>query len=394
MTVRRDPHTGGPTNGGRVPALDGIRGLAALVVVFHHISMTFPSVANAVLRSETTQVDTFSMSWLLTRTPAYILIDGVAAVTAFFILSGIVLTWPTLRRNEFRWPSYYAGRLARLYFPVFAAIGFCALLMQLVPRDIGPNPGAWMERAHVTYSISEMMRDAFLLAYPSGVISPLWTLSFEVAFSIALPLYLWLARRRPIPWILLFAAAIALVLASSLGSASRLYLLRFLPVFALGVVVAFRWDELCYSVRRLRVGQRALLLVSGILLTTLPTVLVGLGKASGFADRFYWVSSAGVLLLMAVALGSRNLRRWLESAPLRFLGRISFSLYLTHEPIVIAMQRFAHDNRSIVLLALPLSLIVALVFELLVERRLHRLAQRLARSVRGSRDATPLPPSQ
>jgi peptidoglycan/LPS O-acetylase OafA/YrhL len=66
---------------------------------------------------------------------------------------------------------------------------------------------------------------------------------------------------------------------------------------------------------------------------------------------------------------------------MQWLGRRSFSLYLTHEPVVVALAVGLHLPSIWVLaaLALPLSALVAELFYRVVERPAHRVAQRLGR---------------
>jgi peptidoglycan/LPS O-acetylase OafA/YrhL len=123
--------TGTSTRGSaRMASLDGLRGLAALVVVVQHCALTLPSLANQYLAPNAA-----SPAWWLTYTPAYLAWAGREAVLVFFVLSGLVLALPRLsgRRSD-GWSSYYRKRLLRLYLPVLAAVALTALVLVLVPR--------------------------------------------------------------------------------------------------------------------------------------------------------------------------------------------------------------------------------------------------------------------
>ena len=67
---------------GRIKSLDGLRGVAALIVVFHHILLTVPSLALAYEFTE----PHYAHDWLdiLTYTPLHLIWDGPAAVVIFF----------------------------------------------------------------------------------------------------------------------------------------------------------------------------------------------------------------------------------------------------------------------------------------------------------------------
>lgn len=76
-------------------SFDGLRGVAAVVVLIHHSLLTVPSLASAYYPTTVTAI-AWSKSWLITYTPLHLIWAGTEAVCLFFILSGFVLTLPTL----------------------------------------------------------------------------------------------------------------------------------------------------------------------------------------------------------------------------------------------------------------------------------------------------------
>ncbi|HUB75554.1 MAG TPA: acyltransferase family protein, partial [Solirubrobacteraceae bacterium] len=113
---------------GRLPALEGLRGLAALVVLVHHsLLATVPRFAGAYgigpypLRG--------TLEWWLTYSPLHVIWGGGEAVIVFFVLSGFVLSLPSARSGRaLRAVSYYPSRFVRLYLPVWGALIFAALV--------------------------------------------------------------------------------------------------------------------------------------------------------------------------------------------------------------------------------------------------------------------------
>ena len=85
-----------PSN--RLVALDALRGVAAVVVLVHHVSMTAPSISAAYQSSANVAI--FSTGWWVTLSPLKILFAGPEFVLVFFVLSGFVLVLSPLRR----WP--------------------------------------------------------------------------------------------------------------------------------------------------------------------------------------------------------------------------------------------------------------------------------------------------
>ncbi len=94
-----------------------------------------------------------------------------------------------------------------------------------------------------------------------------------------------------------------------------------------------------------------------------------------------WISrpmrSAGALLIVFLFLYCRPVASWAGRRSLQWLGRISFSLYLIHEPIVVSLDRLLPGDNpwEVLLIALPLSLLVAAGFYRLVEAPSLRVAR-------------------
>lgn len=104
--------------GNRVSSLDGVRGLAAVVVLLHHAIASLGPLGDVYFSRPAPA----GLEWLV-NSPLHLIWAGPEAVYVFFILSGVVLTLPALRRR-YEWKSYYPARLLRLYIPVLAAIAF------------------------------------------------------------------------------------------------------------------------------------------------------------------------------------------------------------------------------------------------------------------------------
>lgn len=84
----------------RVRALDGIRGLAAVVVVVHHTFLVSPLLANPYQNPYDVRPGT--IAWWATYTPLHLFWDGTEAVFVFFVLSGFVLSLPLARTGIVR----------------------------------------------------------------------------------------------------------------------------------------------------------------------------------------------------------------------------------------------------------------------------------------------------
>lgn len=358
----------------RLASLDGLRGVASLVVVVNHSLLTIPAVA-AIFYAGAPTITAGSALWFAAYTPLHLFWGGTESVYLFFVLSGIVLVLPVLRSPRFAYLGYYPRRIIRLYGPVLAAVAFALITVVLVPRSSAVDLGPWMNSRPSGYSLSGFLRDATLVTGSSGFVSPLWTLRWEVLFSLLLPFYVWAVRSRR--W-----GALALAVAVgclALGSAADNDPLFFLSIFGVGAIAIAHWDRVAAvgaATDRHRYAWPAVVALA-VLLTTSRWDFLGAGMPRAVADRLEWVSVLGVALIVFCAALWSPIRAALESRVAQWLGRVSFSLYLVHEPIIIALRftLVSVDPWVTIALAIPLSLGVSALFARLVEMPLHRLAR-------------------
>jgi hypothetical protein len=113
----------------RFEQLDSMRGLAALVVVFHHFYLMF---YRAHFRSN-------PWSALI-----YPFVAGHESVMLFFVLSGFVLSLPLMKQVPFSYPIYVWKRVLRIYGPYLGALAItiigCAIWHNRLPSFAGGVP--------------------------------------------------------------------------------------------------------------------------------------------------------------------------------------------------------------------------------------------------------------
>ncbi|WP_417562585.1 acyltransferase family protein [Microbacterium sp.] len=359
----------------RLSALDGLRGVAALAVVANHSLLVSPSLAAAYYGGD---VHESPLGFALVYTPLHLLWGGAEAVVVFFVLSGFVLA-RAVRSRSFDWFGYFPSRILRLYVPVVAAValGFAILLL---PHD-GATQSPWLTGRPAGYPVHDMLQDLALLGGTSGVVSPLWTLRWEIIFSLLLPVAVYAARVMP-AW----ALGLACVVLSAIGAIEDVSTLQYLPIFGVGVAIEGMWDGISRMARRIGwIGWTAILAAAVVLLSARWLLLAPMGhSAAQHAAQAPIVLGAAILVVAAVHC--RPLRATLTWRPIAWLGAVSFSLYLVHEPIVVLMANLTDAMPLTLLTALPLALLVAWVFSLVVERPSHRLS----RFVRVRAAASPL----
>lgn len=330
----------------RVTQLDGLRGLAALVVVACHVLSVVPGIGHVVFDERSRPLNG-AETWAV-FSPLHLLWNGTPAVHVFFVLSGFVLILPFTKAGRGKgWASYYVKRLLRLYLPAWAALGLAAALIALVPRTASPLQSSWADMYVVDPELGRVARDGLLVLGASTVNTPLWTLRWEVLFSLLLPLYVLIALKWRRIWHLKLALAVGLTV---LGALQEVQWLIYLPIFAIGAIL---------GVERDRIRE---LTDSWPRLVWLPLTAAGL-----FLANAEWISPAkpvkgvealitvGATLLVLVFLLTASAKKLGDTAAAQWLGRISFSLYLVHLPIILACVTLMRG------VSLPLALAVAVV---------------------------------
>lgn len=351
----------------RYEALDGLRGLAALVVVVHHCLLVSPDLATASYISGDAPIG--SWIWWMTFTPLHMVWAGKEAVYVFFILSGFVLSLPFCGDNRPNWAVYFWKRILRIYPPVWASLGFAAGTVWIIPRITDPDLSSWV---NLHAEPTRILNDAFLLWGASSLNSPLWSLQWEMLFSLLLPLYLVIVIRLRRIWIFGLAGLLALIAAFELMYMNEA---AYLLVFPVGALMAARCETLRNWGSTIgRVGWSVILMASTVFLCFRWVVPQAPAPIS--------ITVIGGALLIFIFIAWRPAVHMGSRRPTRWLGSRSFSLYLVHEPVVVsvALALDTAHTLQVCFVAMPISLLVSEVFFRLVEKPSHRFSRAVGKA--------------
>jgi peptidoglycan/LPS O-acetylase OafA/YrhL len=343
----------------RFALIDALRGIAALAVVFYH----------AYEGGHITGLLALLPTWV-----AALLKHGALGVPVFFVLSGFVISHSVVRsRVTFSFVGrFMLRRSIRLdppyWFAIILAISFAYLSARVVAGKELPTFTFGQVTAHFFY-LQE------ILGYPE--INPIfWTLCQEVQFYLVYVLLLALSRNDPALPLQGRATAMALAVAALVSLLWPLGILdegpypgSFLPMwhgFLVGVGAYWAWRY--PAIAPYYIAYSAVLLIAGLwrgdaFVTICVVTAFGLWKASVLGHLFSALNW-----------------RWIQ-----VLGAISYSLYLTHNPITGASFRIGYmlTGRSPVLEAVwwVLASLACIVFAYgvwwLIERPSIGLARRV-----------------
>jgi peptidoglycan/LPS O-acetylase OafA/YrhL len=384
----------------RMPALDALRGVAALMVVAEHAFLSDRTFWLTELQHRPPAG--LSLATVLMFSPLHLLWSGGEAVFIFFVLSGLVLAMPWASGSRPAWSGYYVKRLVRLYLPIAGSVALAYAIVLAFPRHVVPGASGWLNDHALYTNLSTSWHEIFAVAPPDDLNSSIWSLKWEVIFSVLLPLYLAfgaLLRRLWAPKILL---CLGLIL---IGWQAGLQWLQDLPIFAIGTVLAFRHGELAGGGRRIADRRHGGWIFGGLAVLSV-LLLVSDSNTLWIAERLpgqagAWLLSgtrmlsvAGAALAVILCMTWRHAIRLGETRPLQWCGTRSFSIYLVHDPIMVTVALLLGGFANpawLLLLVVPVVLVVAEGFYRLADKPSIRLARRAGASAAALAAARPQP---
>ena len=345
-----------------IPALDGYRGLAILLVMCYHFGGLLP--------------------W------------GWVGVDLFFVLSGFLITGilagssrPMSGRKLLR---FYRNRILRIvpaYYLVLFAFFVLPVLFFPDKLTVAYNALRADQAAYWFFNVDAV--DA-VNGWPAMIyLIQCWSLSVEMKFYLIWPLVWWFYRRKSDMrgWIILMlgialAAFWFRVYGSQYFSLRPVYRYCFfvsrLDSFALGGIGFLLYDR--YGLKPFRQTLRFLL--AGVVLILGAVYVLGYWNA-GLQDPFTGIWGTSLLALGALALmllgleDSGWLNRFFSATLLRQTGKYSYSLYLLHNPVWLVLAQSGLPGWAAIVLAFLISFVLSYASYILIERKFMELKQKM-----------------
>lgn len=328
---------------GYIPALDGLRAFSIVAILVHHSHVPVPVLGEG----------------------------GKLGVDVFFVVSGYLITTILLsgEATAGRPPiqTFYRNRLVRLAPPLMIV-----LLVTLVPGLV------WDPDGPVRFGLAAVAAATYLtpvtMAFHwSGAFEHTWSLGLEEYFYLTFPAFLAVSAARPsLRKPLLLAAGLLGLLMSGLahartGDPSAVFDFLRVGAIAWGCALALHLrDRPGVVVPSLTAPLGGVLVIAGMTLAAYGGRLAGFGSV---------LVAAGACALVAAAVSRTGvIVRCLAATPSRFIGIVSYELYLWHYPVLlIGAWATGAQVWATATWAYPVSLLLAIV----TERACRRLRVRL-----------------
>lgn len=353
---------------GFIPGLDGLRAISVLIVLVAHMGLDH-------------------------------IVPGGFGVTVFFFISGFLITRLLIAEQEAKTrinlPMFYMRRFARLYpallFMVFGTMAYSGVMGYGLPTTTEAL-------AAVFYGTNIYQTWAASVNYsPLMSWTPLWSLAVEEHFYMLFPL---LVLAAGLMWKRLHMAVMAIIVIVPIWRAFVYFNLN-VPVSDYNYMMTdARMDSIAWgcllTIVLHRKGAEALRAAIGVL----PVVVAAIALLASFVirdDSFRYIirfslqgAAIGVLILNLYYLATL---RWafkiLEIAPLVWIGKTSYALYLWHYPIYDYVHKVMESGALSIALTLLITLIMTAISFYLIEGPFMKLRKRFGSHIPVRKAAAP-----
>ena len=330
-----------------IPALDGVRGVAVMLVFISHLHM--------ILSPELTFREVTPWKFINRTFEA-----GFMGVDIFFVLSGFLITSllmkdrSTNQKNLFK--RFYRRRALRLLPALYALLiaDFFVSRWENFPGDI-----QWRTTWHAVLFLNNW-NIVNNFGEAQNDLGHLWSLGIEEQFYLIWPLTIWLLAKLKIPSkmmipLILFASLVVMVHRTSLWNDGTSWIILYirtdtrLDSLLIGAMFA-------YVYRHFQVPSKILNSVATLSFLGLVYIKYVLDK-SPFIFEMGWtiIALLAGFIILSVAEGVFFIQKVFTWRPLTMIGKVSYGLYLWHMPIFVLFGRHVTSGSR------PLRLLIGII---------------------------------
>lgn len=322
----REPHE--PLLDGNVPALDGIRGLAIIIVMLGHFAIGFTTgtTGDVVLKT--------------------LMQTGWAGVDLFFALSGFLITGILLeaRGASHFFRNFYARRILRI-FPVYYAFLFAFFV--ILPIVKPPAPGGPFDGWNISQWWFWTYLSNLQILFPAwprpGPLTHLWSLAVEEQFYLFWPAVVFFTTRkgllRTCAAFMIVSVVIRIWLQTTGINPTAGYRITpaRLDTLGTGAAIAILARDPAWWPRIRNLAPKAIIIaLIGMLAVSIPTRSMLQSSFPMQAVGYSMLAIIGAaLIIFSIDPRSENrpVVRLFRTPFMRFFGKYSYALYIFHLPL-------------------------------------------------------------
>ncbi len=369
----------------RLAHLEGLRGIAALIVLFNHLQLLLvENGLNELLRYFEESTNSYLLSHIF-HGSINVFFNGEFAIYIFWFLSAYVISIKLFTEND---RSYlvraFTKRYFRLAIPVIVSVLFAYLLLSLGlmynQKVYGSESGAWISEYY-------LFDPNLFTAIKSG----LWNTFFSPGRSVTYNPVLWTMNPE------LYGSMFIFLLFGIIGN--NKYRFLFYVALALGTffqanywmltfILGLALNDLNYGSKKTTLHTiQNRILQNQIINLLLFLVLLILGGFPNYYEFFY-VGLSGLIVL--VILKTKRLQSFFQHRLFVWLGKISFGLYLIHFPIIASFSSYLYiilpldyipKIITVFILSTILSLVLAHWFAKFVDQFAIKFSNKIGNSI-------------
>lgn len=312
------------------PDLDGVRALAVIAVLLFHYDLPFAG-------------------------------GGYVGVDVFFVLSGFLMTamlWPTTPSGGVALKGFYKRRARRILpASLFVIASVAAIVLPLYqPPKVEAFTTQMLAACFFVANITFWFENTYFAADLFRPLLHYWSLGVEVQFYIVFPLILAALRRNV--WLLfaLFLASTALSIAVTEMSPKTAF---FMMPTRLGEFLLGTFAYLAQSIPE-RAGKAVRNCIVAASLAAIALCVHFFDSNTPFPNATALIPAGATALLVVFGGERSNASRLYDNAPMRHIGKLSYSIYLWHFPVIFFANDWFGRPFSAVVFALTSGLIFIL----------------------------------
>lgn len=313
---------------GYIPEIDGLRAVAVLSVILFHLK-------------------------------ANLLPGGFSGVDVFFVISGYVVSGSLAKEHKSSFWQFAVDFYSRRILRIYPALVLCLIISVIFQTLFIPN--SWLSTTSIKTGLAAFwgMSNFALILFSDGYFSPrvefntfthTWSLAVEEQFYLLFPVVFFLAskgreRRNWLSTISNWLLPILLVFSFLVS----IYQTHSMPDQAYYLLPSRFWELACGAVLFGLNNQQKFIIKSKVLLETsifVGLLLIGFGfvYSDPKAFPFPWallpvLGSLFVITGVASDVQKESLiGKFLNNSPIIYIGKISYSLYLWHWPIIVLLK--------------------------------------------------------